>query len=378
MRITIAQGAFLPVPPLRGGAVEKVWFQLGKLFAAQGHEVTHLSRLCDELPPQETIDGVRHLRVPGYSTPSSLWKLKFLDLLYSRRAKRSLPEADLLVTNTFWLPMLVKNPLLGRRYVHVGRYPRGQMKFYRGASRLHAPSKAIAEAIRREVPELAHRVRSIPYPLPWQPLSSEESADERAPVILYIGRIAQEKGLDALVRSYVALPEELRGKWKLRIIGPASVSQGGGGRTYLGRLRERAAAVASRVEFPGPVFDENKLRAELSRASVFVYPSLAERGETFGLAPLDAMSCGCPALVSGLACFRDFIEDGKDGFTFDHKGDDPSLALCSKLRALLENPARLRQASLLALRKASKFEANQVAAAYLADFRELLEGEATA
>ena len=376
MRITIAQGAFLPVPPLRGGAVEKVWFQLGKLFAAKGHEVTHLSRLCDDLPPEETIDGVSHLRVPGFSTPSSLWKLKFLDLLYSRRVKRALPEADLLLTNTFWLPILVKNPRLGRLYVHIGRYPKGQMKFYRGAARLHAPSTAIAEAIRREAPKFAHRVRSIPYPLPWKPSSVEEAAAEREPVILYLGRIAPEKGLDALVRSYVALPEELRGKWKLRIIGPAATSQGGGGRTYLGRLRERAAPVASRVEFPGPVFDENKLRSELGRASLFVYPSLAERGETFGLAPLEAMSCGCPALVSGLACFRDFIEDGKDGFTFDHKGDDPSLALCSKLRALLENPDRLRQASSPALRKATKFEADQVADLYLADFRELLEGKA--
>ena len=208
-------------------------------------------------------------------------------------------------------------------------------------------------------------------------MSVEEAAVEREPVILYLGRIAPEKGLDALVQAYVALPEELRGKWKLRIMGPADVSHGGGGRSYLGRLRERAAAVASRVEFPGPVFDENKLRAELGRASLFVYPSLAERGETFGLAPLEAMSCGCPALVSGLDCFRDFIEDEEDGFTFDHKKGDPSDALHAKLRTLLENPERLRQASAPALRKANKFEAARVADAYLADFRELLEGEAS-
>ena len=126
MRITIAQGAFLPVPPLRGGAIEKVWFQLGKLFAAQGHEVTHVSRLCDELPENETIDGVHHLRVPGYSTPSSPVKLKFLDYLYSRRVKKALPDADILVTNTFWLPILARHARFGRRYVHVGRFPKAK------------------------------------------------------------------------------------------------------------------------------------------------------------------------------------------------------------------------------------------------------------
>ena len=377
MRITIAQGAFLPVPPTHGGAVEKVWFQLGKLFAAKGHEVTHVSRLCDDLPAEETIAGVRHLRVPGYSAPSSILKLKFLDLLYSRRAKKALPDADVLVTNTFWLPIILRDLRKGQRYVHVGRFPKGQMRLYRGAARLHAPSTAIAEAIRNEVPGLAPCVRSIPYPLPWKPLSLDKVADTRESIILYVGRIAPEKGLDLLVRAYVALPEELREKWKLRIIGPAEVSRGGAGRTYLGRLRERAAAVASRVEFPGPVFDENKLRSELGRASLFVYPSMAERGETFGLAPLEAMSCGCPALVSGLACFRDFIEAEKDGFVFDHKADNPAEALSLKLRSLLENPEKLKIACEPALRKATQFEASRVADAFLSDFEELLADEAS-
>ncbi|MFP6900749.1 MAG: glycosyltransferase family 4 protein, partial [Opitutales bacterium] len=357
MRITIAQGAFLPVPPLRGGAIEKVWFQLGKLFAGKGHEVTHLSRLCDDLPPEEIIAGVRHLRVAGYSTPSSLLKLKFFDFLYSRRVKRVLPDADVLVTNTFWLPIIVKDPCKGHRYVHVGRFPKGQMWLYRSAARLHAPSSAIAEAIRREAPKLSSSVRSIPYPLPWKLLSAAEVTGERESIILYVGRIAPEKGLDALVQAYVGLPEKLRDKWKLRIIGPAGVSRGGGGRSYLGRLRERTASVASRVEFPGPLFEENQLRAELLRAGLFVYPSLAERGETFGLAPLEAMSCGCPPLVSSLDCFTDFVEDGVDGFRFDHKKGNPADSLQLKLKTLLEEPELVNKARLPALRKASKFAA---------------------
>ena len=373
MRITIAQGAFLPVPPLRGGAIEKVWFQLGKLFAAQGHEVTHVSRLCDELPENETIDGVHHLRVPGYSTPSSPVKLKFLDYLYSRRVKKALPDADILVTNTFWLPILARHARFGKRYVHVGRFPKGQMRLYRGAARLHAPSRAVAEAIRKEVPAWSSRIVSIPYPLPWQPLAPDQLHADRDPVILYVGRIAPEKGLDALVRAYVGLPEALRAAWQLRIVGPADISRGGGGRSFLGRLRERAAAVTSRVQFPGPLFDEQELQKELCRASLFVYPSMADRGETFGLAPLEAMSCGCPALVSGLACFQDFIENEKDGFVFDHHQDDSAVALHEKLKELLEQPESFRGIAPAALRKASQFEASQVANLYLRDFANLLQ-----
>jgi len=36
--------AFLPVPPVMGGAVEKVWFALGQEFARRGHEVVLVSR----------------------------------------------------------------------------------------------------------------------------------------------------------------------------------------------------------------------------------------------------------------------------------------------------------------------------------------------
>ena len=44
MKITIVLGAFFPVPPLLGGAVEKVWFALGPEFVRRGHEVVQISR----------------------------------------------------------------------------------------------------------------------------------------------------------------------------------------------------------------------------------------------------------------------------------------------------------------------------------------------
>ena len=65
MKITILQGAFLPVPPLRGGAIEKAWQGLGEAFVQAGHEVTHVSRLWGDLPARETIRGVQHMRVRG-------------------------------------------------------------------------------------------------------------------------------------------------------------------------------------------------------------------------------------------------------------------------------------------------------------------------
>src|SRR5579862_4174005 len=112
MKITIAQGAFLPVPPIRGGAVEKVWHGLAIEFARLGHQVTHISRQYDGLARQEHVAGVAHVRVPGFDTPRSRVQLKMLDMVYATRVRRILPVADILVTHTFWLPILVRS----RRY----------------------------------------------------------------------------------------------------------------------------------------------------------------------------------------------------------------------------------------------------------------------
>src|SRR5919204_575348 len=76
MKITIVLGAFLPVPPIMGGAVEKAWFGLAQEFATRGHDVVVISRAVAQLPPEELVDRVRHIRVRGFDTPRSLVWLK--------------------------------------------------------------------------------------------------------------------------------------------------------------------------------------------------------------------------------------------------------------------------------------------------------------
>ena len=107
-------GAFLPVPPIMGGAVEKAWFALAQEFACRGHEVVQISRAAAGLPAEEVIAGIRHVRVRGYDTPRSLVWLKFLDLVYSRRALRAAAISDIIVTNTFWGPVLWRNQNRGK------------------------------------------------------------------------------------------------------------------------------------------------------------------------------------------------------------------------------------------------------------------------
>ena len=373
MKITIVLGAFLPVPPTMGGAVEKMWYSLAQEFARRGHEVVIVSRKMPNQPQEEIVDEIRHLRVRGFDTPRSLVWLKFLDLLYSRRVTSILPRADILVTNTFWLPMLVRDSSRGKVYVHVGRYPKGQMRFYRRAARLQAPSEAVGRAIAAEAPQLSERVAVIPYPAPGSTSTAPPPVAGRNKTILYVGRVHPEKGVHLLIDAFTRGTRAAFKDWKLMIVGPTETRFGGGGAEYLAKLKRSAGEIADRVTFAGSVFDPAALDQTFQGARLFVYPSLAERGESFGLAPLEAMAHGCGVLVSDLACFRDFIRDDETGFIFDHRSKSPAESLREKIYNILCDELSLARVAEMGRHKSAEYSLPRVADRFIADFSSLIQ-----
>ena len=374
MKITIVLGAFLPVPTVMGGAVEKAWLMLAGEFALRGHDVTIISRAVPQFPREETVRGVRHLRVAGFNAPRSLVWLKCLDLVYSIRAKAKLPKADVLVTNTFWLPMLVRTRERGRIYVHVARFPKGQLSFYRHAARLQAPSRAVARAIEGQASTLMDRTVVIPYPAP-PALSSiaPPALARRKKIMLYVGRVHPEKGVHLLVEAFATQARTVFADWELMIVGPTEGKFGGGGESYLASLRKLAQPASSQVILAGPIFDAAELEETLRSARLFVYPSLAERGESFGLAPLEAMTHGCAVLVSDLECFQDFIKDGVNGFVFDHRSSDPVGALTSRIRSAIADETMLAHMAESGYEKSAEYSLSRVADRFLQDFNSMMQ-----
>ncbi|MCP9929759.1 glycosyltransferase family 4 protein [Cyanobium sp. AMD-g] len=373
MRITILQGAFLPVPPLLGGAVEKLWFELGKQFSRQGHRVCHVSRRFAGLPLEEEIEGVRHLRVRGYDTPANGLHLKLLDLFYSFRALQVLPPADILITNTFWMPILtgLRQRQFGRIMVSVERMPKGQMRFYGRCACLRAPSSAVQQAILREAPRLANRVRTIPNPLPYLPPPLLKP--EREPVILYCGRLHPEKGIALLIEAFAQACGWGLSGWTLRLVGPADTAAGGGGLAWLEGLLVRRKSAGLPIEWLGPIYDVQQLQCHFQQASIFVYPSLAEQGEAMPIAPLEAMACGVVPIVSDLACFRDFIHPGVNGRVFNHRATDAVTLLTNQFLELAANPLQRSVLSKATLDIRQSHHPTTIAAQFLRCFEELIE-----
>lgn len=358
------------MPPLRGGAVEKVWYAIGRELARRGHEVVHVSRKFPGLIDEVTDGGVHYRRVKGYDAPAKLWVLKFFDLLYSLRVRFHLPKADILVTNTFWLPLLVRDRKHGALYVHVQRYPRGQMKFYRHAARLQTVSSALAEAICERVPDCAAKVKMIPNPLLDNVHATEEEIDRpRRKEFLFVGRIHPEKGIDLLLRSYMRYLQSSLDPWKLVVVGSWQSNLGGGGEDYFNQLRDSISAdSAAHIEWVGFIGDAADLKNRLLKAGLFIYPTIAAKGEASPVAPLEAMGCGCPVLVSDLDCFRGAIEERKTGFVFDALASDPVSELARRLEELARDDVLRREVAQNGWRQAGTLALGKIVDLYLKDF----------
>jgi glycosyltransferase involved in cell wall biosynthesis len=298
-----------------------------------------------------------------------------LDFRYALRVARNLPRSDITVTNSFSLPLLLPRQRAGKIYVHVARFPKRQMALYFRADRLQAISQAVADAIAEQAPGLAKRVVTIGYPVP-DGYFRGHAVGPRQKTILFVGRIAREKGVHVLLEAFASAQRGGRGRevagWRLRIVGPHEVSQGGDGAEYLRELTALARALGCACDFVGPVFDQDGLIKEYQAAAIFVYPSMAEKGEAFGLAALEAMAAGCAVIVSNLRCFDDFIDGGASGLKFDHRSQNPAEGLAVQLSRLMTEADLLQRIATAGHRAACRFQTSVIAAAMLDDFSSLL------
>jgi glycosyltransferase involved in cell wall biosynthesis len=348
LRISIVTGFFLPVPAVSGGATEKIWHGMARIFASAGHSVTFISRRWPGLADEETVDGIHHLRLPGFDHTRRLSLNLARDLVWGVRVAQALPRADAVICNTVTLPVWLRflKPSAGKVSVMIGRTPKGQVGFYRGVARIYAPSSYVAGLIRSKWASLRTRVTG--YPIDW-PLHAQASRQSGNPVTVgFVGRLHPEKGIGLLVRaaSKLAARKGLPA-WRLVLVGPSGTNEGGGGGEWIDALRgESKRALGDRVEWLAPEFDPERLATLYGGMDVFCYPSLAIKGETFGVAVAEAMAAGCAVVVSALACFGDLVDDGKTGLVFDHASPDADQRLADCLcRLIVETETRRRLAA---------------------------------
>lgn len=152
-----------------------------------------------------------------------------------------------------------------------------------------------------------------------------EDHDYASKELLFIGVEFDRKGGPELLDAFAAVRES-HPEARLHLVGPKTAPTGSDapGVEWHGFLDRKVPDEAAR-------FDEL-----MRRASLFVLPS---RYEPFGLAPIEAMANGVPAVVTGEWALAENIRDGIDGA---HVPMGDKAALARTLSELLGQPDRLR------------------------------------
>lgn len=362
MKITIVIGAFLPCPPIEGGAVEKMWYELAKKFIQKGYSVDIISKSMSQLRDGFDEYGINHIRIHGYTAPSNIIFRLIKDFKYTMRTLSKIDEeSSIIVSNTFWLPILSSLKNKKKLYVDVARMPKGQLQFYKNIGRLRANSTPVKDAIFKE--NAKANISIIPNPLPFE-LKNDTNPILKENLILFVGRIHPEKGIHLLINSFKLIKNK---NWRLKVIGPSQLDAGGGGQVYLKKLQDSAKGF-NNIEISDPIYDRDLLIAEYQKAKIFVYPSLAEKGETFGLAPLEAMACGAVPILSELECFHDFVIDNHNGVFFDHRKENALTILRDKLDYLIDNQNELELLRNHAISVRETHSVDHIANLFLEDF----------
>jgi glycosyltransferase involved in cell wall biosynthesis len=174
---------------------------------------------------------------------------------------------------------------------------------------------------------------------------------EDDPILLFFGRLVQEKGLDTFAATVEAL--ERRG----HNIRPMVIGEGPA-RAWLEERLKRAV-------FTGHI-DGQRLGTAVASADILINPSVTE---AFGNVVLEAMASGLPVVSADAPSARALIEDGRSGLLC--KTQQPA-AYAEAAAQLIEAPDRRRAIGEAARGASAAYSWDAASAAAEAAYRETL------
>jgi glycosyltransferase involved in cell wall biosynthesis len=161
-------------------------------------------------------------------------------------------------------------------------------------------AKAMHEhAFLRKVLPLSNGIDASAY----EPKPGEQIERPDYPIVLFVGRLAEEKHVDVLVDAVAKTPRELN--LHLEVVG------GGEVKPAL-QAQAKRLGIDDRVTFHG-LIDDEELRQAYLRATVFCQPGTAELQS---LVTLEAMSASTPVLLADAMALPHLVEEGVNGYLF--------------------------------------------------------------
>lgn len=156
--------------------------------------------------------------------------------------------------------------------------------------------------------------------------AAEHASHDGPPVVLFVGRLDQEKRVNELIDAAALVPDHL--PFRLQIVGEGS---------YRARWEQQVErlGLTERTEFLGFVSSERLIEL-YGGCDIFVMPGVAELQS---LVTLEAMSAGKPVIAADAMALPHLVHHGDNGWLFQ-PGDATELS--ERLASLLAD-AELRQ-----------------------------------
>lgn len=240
------------------------------------------------------------------------------------------------------------------------------------AARVTVNSVATKNAVERVAP-MTDRVVRIPIGASIADVHPDDRISQlRAnfrrkvgPLLVFVGRLIEEKGVDDLIAAVAMLKSELPHVTALIV--------GDGPDRALLEAQTKSSGVDDRVTFVGAV-KPIEVSAYLGAADIFVGPSKrSSQGavEGQGLVFIEAMLAGTPVIATAIGGVVDAVQDGKTGLLVS-EGKPAEIA--AAVLQLVNDPAlcgRLRANATAMARE--QFSRDTTAKAFSTLFRELLQ-----
>ncbi|MEX0303063.1 MAG: glycosyltransferase family 4 protein [Leisingera sp.] len=225
----------------------------------------------------------------------------------------------------------------------------------KGAAYLEKPAQVVHHGINTE---------EFSPPADKAALRRELGLPEDAILIGCYGRIRAQKGTDVFVD---AMLEVLKAHPRAvgLVMGRATEKHVAFEKDL--RAKVEAAGLSERLLFPPevPVWEVSRWYQALD---LYVAP---QRWEGFGLTPLEAMSCGVPAVATRVGAFEELIAPDETGLLIDPGETTP---MVEAINAVLSTDGRLEDWSKAARKHAmTNFALKKEADTLVAIYRELLE-----
>jgi D-inositol-3-phosphate glycosyltransferase len=250
---------------------------------------------------------------------------------------------------------------------------RAERKLVEGCDRILLTSAREKGNLLRDTPARPNRVDVVPcgvnlelfQPIPRPAARRKIDAAMGDSILLFVGRIAPEKGVERLLDAFARLQH--RPRLRAVIVG------GEGGRDpglQQVRALARGLGIAERIRFVGRV-EQAELPFFYSAADMLVLPSSYE---SFGMVALEAIACGTPVVATPVGAMEELLRDGESG-RLSPDFSAPSLARV--IDRMLWDRADRPVAPERVRRSALRFSWHRVAADVLRVYRDVLATHAT-